>query len=415
MIMDERFLSSARLTASIADDYTLVIPTYNRPRDLRRNLMFQDAQGLAARVLVLDSSRPEIKKINNDTIANVALNIEHLTYDPGTHPFDKFADGVRRIKTPFASLCADDDLLLLSGLRASVSALIEDPSAVVAHGYYFLFGHIQDSTNIDITTMLYASPSIDEDNSILRLRTLMRSYQALTYGVFRTPVLDEVYSHMASLESLMLRELLSGAIPILRGRSLRVPEFYMARAHATGDDAARQRWHPLEWLVRDSSSLMQEYAEYRQILIKLSQKVMPLSSQRLIARLIDVIHAGYLFKHMPIGVQDHVISQELAGRDLDDYWLDQDLQQALVAEHNSEFSSQNEGFTLTRRVAGYFPAGVIDTQSGKTRFWPVVTRSPVRDYRFYSGFLDNSLSSIVDLDGPAVRELVSALDLYSTD
>ncbi|HRD75605.1 MAG TPA: TIGR00180 family glycosyltransferase [Hyphomicrobiaceae bacterium] len=409
-------MSSQRISAIVKDGYTLVMPTYNRVEDLRRNLLFQDAQGLTARVLVLDSSRPDIKERNKRTINSVGLDIEHLTYDPATHPFDKFADGINRVRTPYASLCADDDLLLMGGLRASLAALAREPAAAVAHGYYFLFGHLQDTTNIDITTMLYASPSIDDDEPHLRLRTLMRSYQALTYGVFRTPVIQELYRSMGNLQSLMLRELISGAIPVLRGKSLRVPELYMARAHATGDDSGRKRWHPLEWFMRDAPGLMAEYAEYRRLLINALADSKPARPAEQHGRLIDAIHAGYLFKHMPPRVQDYVIKEELAGRGIDDYWSDQPLQQALVEEHNSEFKPpEKDAFVLTRRVADYFPAGVIDSATGSVGFWPVVTRSQVRDYRFYGSFLDNSLSSILDIDGPAIRELVNTLDLYVTD
>lgn len=408
--------SARRSRTALHGDYTLVIPTYNRPRDLARNLAFHDAQGLKARILVLDSSRPEIKEQNKRTIGAVPLDVEHLAYDPATHPFDKFADGVHRVTTPYMSLCADDDLLLIGGLDASLAALDSDKQAEAAHGYYFLFGHLHDATSMDITTMLYASPGIVDSRPLERLRTLMRSYQALTYAVMRSDVAKTTYQTMTGLEGLMFRELISSAVPVLRGRAIRVPHFFMARAHATGDDAGRKRWHPLEWLMRDSEGLMREYAVYRERLADVIATTDGDTNSRRDRRLIDLIHAGYLFKHLPDPVQDIALARELEGGGIDTYWGDHGLQMALVHAHNSAFKPPAaHGYVITKRVARVFPECVIDPVSGTPAFWPVVTTTPVRNYRFYGSFLDNQLSDIVAVDGPMVKELVNQLDLYPTD
>jgi glycosyltransferase domain-containing protein len=393
-------------------DFTLVIPTYNRPDDLRRNLLFHDAQGLQSRVLVLDSSTDAVKAANRRTLSRVELAVEHVEYSETTHPFDKFGDGVGRVNTLYCALCADDDLLLHTGLRAALKALAADPDVAVAHGYYFLFGQLQDKTGIDLTTMLYASPGIVDDHPLVRLRRLMHSYQALTYGVYRSSVLKDVYRHMTGVGSLMFRELLSSALPLLAGKAVRVPDFYGARAHATGDDARRTRWHPLEWFMRDSADMIREYARYRRALLGFARGRLPNGmGAESAARIIDTIHFGYLARHMPDEVQEHALAQEMKGRGIDDYWGDAPLQHALIKAHNSAFGP-SDGEPLTSRVARAFPAGTIDPQTGQAAFWPLVVRTPARDYRFHQGFLDNSLSAILDVDGPMINELMNGLDNF---
>lgn len=394
-------------------NFELVIPTYNRPDDLRRNLEFHESQDLPSRILVLDSSNDIVKAKNRATIANLELNIELIEYDSATHPFDKFADGISRVKTEFCALCADDDLLIIDGLIASVYALEHTPDASVAHGYYFLFGQLLDRTNIDITTMLYSSPSIDDNDPMQRLNHLMQSYQALTYGVFRSDVLKAVYEKIGGVSSLMFRELISSALPVLAGKAIRVPHFFGARAHATGDDAQRTRWHPLEWFMRDSKGLLEEYASYRDTLadFALERNVGNLDRAAL-NRCFDVVHAGYLFKHMSTDIQNIVLKAETAGRSIDDYFNDQNLQHALIEQHNSELSATKQRPLLVRRIASAFPPGAINLAAGTVSHWPLSISTYTREYRFHESFLDNKLSETVAVDAKMLKSLVNALDLY---
>jgi glycosyltransferase domain-containing protein len=396
--------------AFVANLHTLVLPTYNRPNDLKQNLRFLDRQGLKSKCLVLDSSNPDVREQNRASVAEVGLDIEYIEYPTSTHPFDKFADGVSRADTPYVSLCPDDDLLILAGLSASIDALEANSDAVVAHGYYFLFDAFQSNFGIDITTMLYASPSIDGPTPLNRLNSLMTSYQALTYGVYRKHVLLDVYKRMGGPQSLLFRELLTGAVPVLHGKVLRVPEFYMARRHATGDDSQRTRWHPLEWFMRDRDGFSGDYLLYRAHLEEVLAEVSGLSSEQG-RRLLDMIHLGYVSEHLTRKVREIVLAEEIAGQSIDEYWDNPALQHALIDAHNSDFTGK-DAIPLTSLVASAFPEGAIDEPTGHCAVWPAVLATTVRDYRFYSGFLDNKLSDILKVDGASLLELVNCLDLY---
>lgn len=390
--------------------HTLVIPTYNRANDLRQNLRFLDRQGLASRCLVLDSSKPDIRKLNAEAVVETGLDVEYIEYSEDMHPFDKFADGVSRAETPYVSLCADDDLLLLTGLQASIEALNAHPDAAVAHGYYFLFDALQDDTGLDLTTMLYASPSISDREPLNRLNSLMASYQALTYGVYRKHVLLDVYSRIKEPQSLLFRELLTGAVPVLHGKVLRVPEFYMARRHATGDDAMRTRWHPLEWFMRDREGMGQDYLRYRSSLDAVLAEISDLSPDARL-RLLDMTHLGYVSEHMTRKIRAMVLQEEMAGRSIDDYWNSSALQHALIEAHNSDFKP-DAIIPLTSLVASAFPPNAIDEVSGLCATWPATISTASRNYRFYNGFLDNKLTSLLRIDGASLLELVNCLDLY---
>jgi glycosyltransferase domain-containing protein len=402
------------LRRSVAtNSHTLVIPTYNRPNDLRQNLEFLERQGLQSSCLVLDSSLQEARQVNQESIRRCQLDLDYIEYATDTHPFDKFADGIRRAATPFVSLCADDDLLILQGLASAISALETDPDAAVAHGYYFLFGSLHRDNGLDITTMLYASPSILDENPFNRLNTLMSSYQALTYGVYRKEVLAEVYDHVSVPKSLLFRELLTGAVPVLRGKVIRVPEFYMARRHATGDDAHRTCWHPLEWFMRDRTNMAEDYQAYSRVLHELLGGAAAAQAERN-KLLLDVIHLGYLSDHIPRQVRSFLLREEFAGRTIDDYWNNSELQRALIEVHNAGFE-QAGAVPLTSLVAPAFGSGQIDEATGICRKWPAILKTAVRDYRFYDSFLDNRLSSILSVDAAALLDLVNCLDLFDSN
>src|SRR6185436_1574729 len=113
--------------------YTLLIPTYNRPEDLGRLLRFLAAQKADFPVRVLDSSRPEAHEQNRALAAGLALDLRVERFDPAMPPFEKFWRGAEMVETEFASLCADDDLVLAGSIAPLVEHLARHPDCSVAH------------------------------------------------------------------------------------------------------------------------------------------------------------------------------------------------------------------------------------------------------------------------------------------
>jgi glycosyltransferase domain-containing protein len=93
-------------------DFTLVIPTYNRPKLLEALLTYLGAQPQRCRVLVLDSSQPQPRAANRKIVELANLKLDYAEFPSEMHPFDKFREGVHKVTTEFCALCADDDLVL---------------------------------------------------------------------------------------------------------------------------------------------------------------------------------------------------------------------------------------------------------------------------------------------------------------
>ena len=92
-------------------DFTLVIPTYNRPKQLRALLAYLGAEKALCRILILDSSKPRLRAANRKSAELAKLKLDYAEFPAETHNFDKFREGVHKVTTQFCALCADDDLV----------------------------------------------------------------------------------------------------------------------------------------------------------------------------------------------------------------------------------------------------------------------------------------------------------------
>jgi len=297
------------------DDFTLVVPTFNRSSDLRLLISYLQAQSAKFKILVLDSSKNSERAENKKIAKAAGLAIEYHEFDVETHPFDKFRAGIKIVETPFCSLCADDDIPLLEGILKSVDRLKEDPTFSVAHGYYFQFAHQPNAINLSNIT--YYTPSIEDADPVGRVHTLMRHYQALTYGVYRTPVLQHIFDAVRPVTSLLGRELLSSALAVVQGKIARVNCFYMGRN--LGPSSGHVHWHPLEWSIKSPEALFAEYVRYREILIReIRDRPDNKRAKEDIARLLDLIHLHYYVRHAPEESLDFAINEVSAGHSADE-------------------------------------------------------------------------------------------------
>ena len=87
-------------SAHMMRDFTLVIPTYNRAQQLAALLGYLEAQNADCRVLVLDSSGPEVLAANRERVAASSLDVEFAEF-PDLEPIEKWRQGIHKVRTPF--------------------------------------------------------------------------------------------------------------------------------------------------------------------------------------------------------------------------------------------------------------------------------------------------------------------------
>lgn len=243
------------------DLLTFVVPTYQRPGFLRRLLTFYDQVGFDHRLLIADSSEPNIHRQNLMTAAafSARLNIELRHYDlPVT---EKCSAAMERVATPFVVFSADDDFQM--------------PSVV---GRCAEFLHANDDFEACSGTSVFAVA--DQSTAVLRsYKSLLhndvrrRLYQASTgryfclfYGVLRTAGAAERLKLAGDATDSDAARILSEAMILqmlaIDGKAMQLPEIsYLREGHAGNfSDVAAA--------VQAPDSFPEQYASYRRPLLQ---------------------------------------------------------------------------------------------------------------------------------------------------
>jgi len=422
---------------STRESYTLVVPTYNRPQLLNALLRFLDRTSAEFPIIIIDSSASTVRHLNRDLVGRIGLSVQYVECDEATPPFEKFRDGVHRVRTPFCGLCADDDLVIVDGIRRCLEHLEGHPDVSVAHGYYFTFlENGSGAGGMDLFSVPYYAPSIDSVDPVSRLRQLFRNYQALTYGTYRTPVLTYIFDTVRPVESLLARELLSSALAVVQGKATRLRCFTNGRSF--GASAAYRHWHPLEWLIDSPEGLFEEYRRYREILIReLIATPGWGRSLEITQRTVDVIHLLYLLRHAPAETYDFILDHVMSEKDTYEFWPAMEIQLPLIrasrylpppAARPPEAMARDvirHAARLFRRLRPRLrghgarppiePVEQAESTEAVRESWPRCVKTTVRRYRLHEEFVRPHPSDLFSITKEDVRRLLEVMDHYEQD
>jgi glycosyltransferase domain-containing protein len=404
------------------NNFTLVIPTYNRPAQLARLLNYLVREKADFSILILDSSasplRSEVKQIVNNTSS---LSIRYLEFDETIKPFDKFYEGLCQVKTEFSQLCADDDFILVGGIRQCIDKLKSNSKASVVHGYYFSFLECEIQGGMDITQIVYYSPTIDSPHPLVRLKDLFSHYQALTYGVYRTPILVKILSSIKNVEQILARELLASALAVVYGTAIRLP--ILTHGRSSGPSQNYQCWHPLEWLFKAPQGLFSAYQEYKSTLateiLNLSTNTESLEN---INKMLDLIHVGYLLYHTPSEAFGFLLDKTLQGDKVDDLWRAAEVQIPLTHAANKipgswRNDSEKDQRTVMTKVKNKISRLYKERKTGKKDSPPLSVENikniitQARSYRLHTNFFAPPYCD-KQMTENEITQLTMALDNY---
>lgn len=299
---------------------TLVIPTHNRAPVLAALLAYLKSTGSEWRVLVLDSSHPDIMAVNRANASQSGLNIELLDLTAADTIVEKWRLGIRNVQTPYCLICADDDLILVEGVRHCLELMEQERSASVVQGYSFSFLPLPDG-NMELNNVAYFTPSITQPTPLERVAQQFQQYQATVYGLYRTPVLQHIMEDISGLTAILSRELLWSALSVVQGAVIRVPIFTNGRSMGPSQDY--EHWHPLEWLSKSPEGLTREYQNYRRLLTDATLKHPENTGDAAhVERILDLIHLRYLVKHAPDSALGFITNQQFERVSFKEYWPD---------------------------------------------------------------------------------------------
>lgn len=252
------------MSPSLRDQLTMIIPTRNRYDRLKRLLTYLRAHACTARLMILDSSSSappggdELEQLLMECGAAI-----RLTYDADQPPLEKMLDGLARVHTPYVVLCADDDFLIPSALKAAVDVLVARPEVSLVHGQSCML-HVVDGAIQWVDP--YPQCHLLQSTAAERLQAHFRRYTVTFYSMHRIEALRRNFELVcgAKLDWHTWGELALSALAVIQGKALALPQLYMIReGHAGMNSAAivRERGlDPFDCLVE--SSFTREHGSY---------------------------------------------------------------------------------------------------------------------------------------------------------
>jgi glycosyltransferase domain-containing protein len=308
-------------TAPPRSRYTLLIPTFNRPAELRSLLGYLAARRFPYPVRVLDSSSGGTSAQNRETVNRAEIDVIHKVFDPAVEIHEKVTLALAEVESTYCSLCADDDVLFTNQLEEMMSVLDSDPALALAHGYYASF---RAGPEFELWHTEYSAPSIVADDAMKRIVKQMSGYQAIFYGVHRTAAMRSRRGLLDRVRSLWAKELLTSSLTLIEGGAYRAPRYYMARR--AGHAVSTVGWHPHHFLATEPARLLREYLEYRavaleQLMTEALCRVRYRKEQ--MERVFDLAHLNYLAAMLSPNVLDYLIRQILCGESTSQQMIEQ--------------------------------------------------------------------------------------------
>lgn len=300
----------------IIDNFTLIIPTYNRSVHLANLLRYFGMSKFDLSIMILDSSNDDEKALNIAAIQGARQQIEYLHY-PNNVPFkEKLLDGLKRVKTELCAFCADDDLLIPEAINKCVSFLKSNQDYTGAHGHYF--GFALDNASCLVDDMIYDCPSLDGNGPLERVAELFEEYQSNFYAVYRTRAQIETFEVAVRQESSLYFELMQSAYTATIGKIKRLPIVYAGRQRSPSADNPTH-WHPVEWYSTDSSGYDSHFRAYATPLANRVHKSLSTAGNGMdrseIENILRLIHYQYTYKSCTIEGLGNAVKDLICGED----------------------------------------------------------------------------------------------------
>ncbi len=283
---------------NLNDNYTMIVPTYNRLPYLTRLLAYLAVSDVKFQIIILDSSDDNIKDQIKRIISLSPLKIRHERYSPEEDVNEKIMDGMKMVETEYLSLCADDDLVILSTLSTLIDFLRKNSGYLCAHGLYFSFQQM-DEGYVNLEEVTYATPSLEQDHPLARLTEYVRRYQPIFYSVHRTEWWRKTFSKTCSLQSYLFEEAAPACLTAIAGKVARLYLFYYGQNRETDvaepDNPKIITNHPARWYKHNRRGMLRAFVHYRSMLLDaLKQTSCSGMEERAVTNIVNQIHGGYL-------------------------------------------------------------------------------------------------------------------------
>jgi len=204
--------------------YTLLIPTYNSTNTLKLLIEYLSTCEFNFEVFILDSSEERTAQINEKLINNSSSLLKYIAYSPKISMSLKIKSALEKVSTPYVSLCADDDFVLVTNITKCLEFLKLNPEYSCVMGQTISYKVL--NKNIIFKKNPLKENSIEDASVIERFKKHFSKYSTATfYGVHRTDFLYKLFSisHQTT-SNCLFSEYLMTLLTIIEGK-LKVFDF----------------------------------------------------------------------------------------------------------------------------------------------------------------------------------------------
>jgi glycosyltransferase domain-containing protein len=205
------------------NDLTIVIPTHNRHKYLKRVLAYYEDYNVD--IVVVDSSKEHF----TGDIKSIGVKYHHL---PEIDYEEKLHYVLKNIKTKYTTLCADDDFIVKSAINKCVNFLDSNSDYGSVQGNHIYY-------NMHKNSMIFApfhfeayGLDIDEDNFYERLEKLSLPVKLfINYALHRTSILQQIFEFLtnSNIKEVIFAEFILQLMPVISAKHKVLPIFYIAR------------------------------------------------------------------------------------------------------------------------------------------------------------------------------------------
>lgn len=285
----------------------LFVPTFNRPKFLKRLLQYYSDKRVGYRFIVVDSSSSANKKINKKIVSEFGdLNIFYTDdYPSSMVSHTKFGRMLKMSRSKYTVFCADDDFIVPSGIDRAVEFLDKNPEYAAAHGRYiafYIYNFFLGGRKF-LWRFIYSVKTISDNSPLTRVCKHIENYNQVLWAVRRTDILRKVYAEFlkSDVSPVLFGELLPDILTAAYGKIKKINSFYSARqAFST----AYSYWPSLQDSKKDGI-YDKEYALFRDCLARSIKRLdRDLSLQNIRIR-IDRSFEAYL----KLSYQEHLMGR----------------------------------------------------------------------------------------------------------
>lgn len=243
---------------TMAPGLSIIVPTYNRPKELNRLMQFLESVGNDFPILILDGSSDE-NKLDNKRIVKRFPSASYHSFPPDLHLGLRLREGLSLVNTACVVICPDDDFVFPDCLSHCTRFLQEHSDYSAVTGRVSALAYTSRvpvlSRGFRIIDALPNAYDLGHESFLRRMLHLIGLTFAgcppLFYAVKRTGQTREAFALLRDGMKYSSMELLINAATLLQGKAGVLPTLFGLRDYSSETTRDAIRDDPVAYFSHD--------------------------------------------------------------------------------------------------------------------------------------------------------------------